>query len=288
MTTDYPTVPMFDGRERELEDRYAGDVRMPERVPWSHMAQDFAVRWGRSNPKDPQPEHVEVLGPSGSGKTYLIGTLLGDRVRVRDTAIVALATKEADATLMRLQLPIVETWRDIQRNRQCIFWPRTELKGTERRAYHERKLYEVLARLWVREANVIVEFDEIGYVESLSRRIKDLVEQYWREARSQKITVMAGKQRPQGAGRSMHSETPLTFMFPPTDEDDLERFAQLMGPRRLWMPIIRGLDNAKREFLVKNFRTGDTFISWIDYPLRPIPRRGRSSGIYGQRRHEQE
>ena len=40
-----------------------------EKHPWSELAQEFAEVWGRADPQDPQPEHVEVLGINGSGKS---------------------------------------------------------------------------------------------------------------------------------------------------------------------------------------------------------------------------
>ena len=32
-----------------------------DRVPWSELAQEFAETWGRADPGNPQPEHVEVI-----------------------------------------------------------------------------------------------------------------------------------------------------------------------------------------------------------------------------------
>ena len=46
----------------ETDTRQEFDIQIPERIPWSQLAQDFAETWGRSDPKDPQPESVEVLG----------------------------------------------------------------------------------------------------------------------------------------------------------------------------------------------------------------------------------
>jgi len=43
---------------------------------------------------------------------------------------------------------------------------------------------ELLSRLWVKDAWVVIAFDEIAYIESLSPEVKDLVSMYWREGRS--------------------------------------------------------------------------------------------------------
>jgi hypothetical protein len=250
-------------------------LAVPERVPWSVLGPHFQADWGRFDPAHPEPEHVEVLGPNGSGKTYLLGTMMGGRIVQRHTAAVGIATKPADRTLTMMGMPVVDDWAGVRRERHCIFWPKTKLVGSARRAYHERKIRELLERMWQPGAHVMVQLDETGYIESLSKDVRDLVQMYWREGRSSDITVLAGKQRPQGALREMHSETWWTAAFRPKDEADLERFAELFGPRREWMPIFRQLDQERREFLIRHSRTGVTFISWVDVPLTPIPRAAR-------------
>jgi nucleoside-triphosphatase THEP1 len=260
------------------------DIQMPERIPWSELRDYFHSAWGRADPADPQPEHMEILGASGSGKTYLIGTVVGERAERRGTAAVLVATKPADETLLKLGWPIVDTWGGVRENRHCIFWPRTSLRGTAKKAYHNQRITDLLHRLWVPDANVIVQFDEIGYLERLSGEMAALVEEYWREARSQKITVMAGKQRPQGANRAMHSESPWTVAFPPADEGDLDRFAELFGPKRIWSEIFRNLDQTRREFLIRHTRTRQTFISWVDIPLRPPRGTGQRPNVWNPRK----
>lgn len=259
------------------------DIVMPERIPWSVLGPHFQSDWGLFDPKHPQPEHVEVLGPNGSGKTYLLGTIMGDRAQARGTAAVCVATKPADATLLQLGWPIVDDWNGVRKNRQCIFWPHTKLTGSARKKYQERKISDLMNRLWRPEAHVMVQFDETGYIESLSRDLRELVQMFWREGRSQDITVLAGKQRPQGTLREMHSESWWTFGFPPGDEADLERFAELFGPKRMWMEVLRNLDPERREFLVKHSRTKATYISWVDTVLKPIvpsQREGAGSQIW--------
>src|SRR6266704_2680842 len=62
-----------------------------------------------------------------------------------------------------------------------VFWPRTRRTGTERRAFHEVKIRGLLDKLWQPQANTIVGFDEVGYVESLSGDMRALVQMYWRD-----------------------------------------------------------------------------------------------------------
>lgn len=241
-----------------------------ERVPWSLLGPEFAATWGRADPGNPQPEHVEIVGMNGSGKTHLLLKILQERDQVRHSYMVLIVTKRSDHVFAKLGWPIVRNVRDVRRYRVCVFWPQTNLIGTQRKAFHESKVYELLAQLWQPDSNRVIAFDEIAYVESLSPRIKDLVAMYWREGRSHGITVVAMKQRPQGAQRDMHSETWWTFAFIPKDHADAERFAELFGSKREWLPVFAQIDADKHEFLVRYTRTRDAFISWVDEPLRPI------------------
>lgn len=243
----------------------------PQRVPWSELGRDVMRAWGRADPADPQPEHLEIVGPSGSGKTYLLATLLQDRYRTRKSAATLICTKPADKVVHQIGWPITDDFDEAARRgwTNFVYWPRTRRMGTDRREFHEQRISHVLNKLWRPNANRIVAFDEVGYVESLSGDVKALVQQYWREARSQGITVAAMKQRPQGALRDMHSETYWTAAFPPKDRSDLERFAELFGHRRDWMPVFNSLDQDRREFILRHSRSREAYISWIDTPLHP-------------------
>jgi hypothetical protein len=83
------------------------------------------------------------------------------------------------------------------------------------------------------------------------------------------ITVLAMKQRPQGALRDMHSETSWTIAFAPKDRGDLERWAELFGARRDWMPVFDSLDPDRHEFIIRHSRSREAYISWVDVELRP-------------------
>lgn len=241
------------------------------RVPWSELGPEFASIWGRAHPEDPQPEHMEIVGMNGSGKTYFLCTVLQERMLVRNTPSIIIATKPADSTLQKLGWPIVRTQREARQHRQLIFWPATTSLGRQRRAEQDEAIYNLLSGLWRPGANTIVAFDEIAYVESLSPDMRDLVEMYWREGRSQGITVVGMKQRPQGANRHMSSESWWTIAYPPKDRQDLERFAELFGAKPTWMPVLESMDAMAHEFLIRNARTGTAYISWIDTELTPIP-----------------
>lgn len=265
----------------------ASVIEIPPRIPWSQLGPEFASVWGRADPADPQPEAMEVLGPNGSGKTHLLATVLQDRARVRNSPAVIIATKPADATLIKLGWPVTDDWADVRKLRQCIFWPRTKAMGTARKSYHDRKIRDLLERLWVPESNTIVAFDDIGYTEKLSGEMRELIEMYWRESRSQGITPVGMKQRPQGANRHMSSETWWTAAFVPKEQLDKERFAEMFGRKQDWMPVFDAIDPDRHEFLFRHTRTRVAYITWIDTPLTPIRRqqRSRTAGeyLYGNR-----
>jgi hypothetical protein len=219
---------------------------------------------------------MEVVGPTGTGKTRFIATVLQERVIVRDTPTVFIATKPADATIMALRWPVTDDWTQLRRKKQVIFWPRTTATGVKRKMYQEAKIRELLEGIWHPGSNTVVTFDEIAYIESLRSpdgraELRELVEMYWREGRSQGVTVVASKQRPQGVGRHMHSESDWTIGFTPKDRADAERMAELFGARRDWLPVFDSMDPDRHEFLIRHNRTRAAYISWVDIPVPERP-----------------
>jgi hypothetical protein len=262
--------------------------RVPERIPWSEIGPDFMARFSRG--KD--PEHMEITGPSGSGKTHLMLTILQDHYRDQEAwrqasgrenikkGGVLVVTKRDDDVFRKLGWPQVQDPGEI-RDTNVIFWPKTGKLGSARREYHDQMITRLLHKLWQPEANTVLAFDEIGYVEGLSGEARATLQQYWREFRSLGGTMLAMKQRPQGALRDMHSETPWTAVFKPKDRADGERFAELLGHRRDWLPVLDDLDREAHEFVLRHAISEEAFISWVDTPLRPqkIRRKGMA-GIY--------
>lgn len=247
------------------------------RAPWSQIWPDFIAAWGYPNGQF-DPEHLEILGPSGSGKTYFEATILQQRVQARNSAVVFVATKPVDATIMKLGWPVVSKWKDVPKHRQVIFWPQTRAVGEDRQRYLEARIYELLVRLWTAKAKVIVVFDEVATVERLSGRLKALVEMYWREARSLGITVVAMKQRGQGVQRDMHSEAAWIAAFKPKHEEDGKYIGSVMGSWRTWLPVLQSLDRDRHEFVLLHSVTGEAVISWVDLPLQPATPERR--GVY--------
>ena len=259
-----------------------GPAAVP-RIPWSRVGLTFAKEWGRPNGKT-MPEHLEILGPSGSGKTFVLKTILRQRVALRKSSVIFLATKPADDTILSLGWPIVDNWRGVEHNEQVIYWPRTRALGARRKAFQAERITDLLDRMWVPDSNRILVFDEIAYVEKLSPELRDTIDTYLREARSQGITLVMGKQRPQGVTREMHAETAWVISFKGRDRNDNERQAELFGSKKEWLPVLESLDTSRHEFLMQYRNTGAAVISWIDAPPpRKSPRNGATVGR--SRRH---
>lgn len=274
---------MSEQDNREPTNGNSGEPVIPERIPWSELAQEFAETWGRADVSDPQPEHVEVIGINGSGKTLWVCKAVQERMIVRRTPVVFLQSKPADDTVMRLGWPVITDGnvRKVRRERWSIYWPQTNATGRARKLYQADKFRDLLNSLWRPNSNIIVVYDDFGYIQELSTSdgepLAPIVQMYLREGRSSGITNVLVKQRPQGARREMHSETQYTIAFAPKDQDDQERFAQLFGNRKLYQPVFDQMDAEKHEFLIKHFKTGATFISWVDTPLRPLKRPERNA-----------
>jgi hypothetical protein len=238
-----------------------------KRVPWSVLGPEFVAKWGRPRGKN-EPEHLEILGPTGSGKTVLLRDIIIERARRRQTHMVFVATKAQDSTVKSLRWPVVDDWKGVTQNPQVVFWPRTKHIGRQRKEYQAAKIEDLLSRLWQPDANTVVIFDEFMYVESLDPELKAILGMYLREGRSHGITVVMGKQRPQGVQRDMHSESDWKFAFRMNDRADNERLAELFGRKQDWIPVIQSLNREKFEFLVQHKMTDTTYISWVDRPVK--------------------
>lgn len=261
-------------QENQASAGSTGSFVPPERLPWSAIGPDFIEAWGHDEAGQLRAEHWEVEGQSGSGKSYAVGTAMQQRAERWGTGIIAVLTKNSDDSLPLLGWPAIADYSELPKYRWVIFHPQTTAQGEEREKFHEAKIYDLLSRLWPAPgelANIVIYFDEIRYLEGLSRRLKKMIRMYWREGRSHGISIIAGAQRPLEMVRDMHSEARWRAVFRPADEADMERFAELLGPPRDWEPVLRSLNKDRHEFVLQNNFTGDVFITWIDTELRPLP-----------------
>lgn len=243
----------------------------PELVPWSELGPEVIEMWGHGADGKMTGEHWEITGQSGSGKSYTEATILQQRARRFNSAEIAIVTKQQDDSIPLLGWPEVSRYSDLRQYRQAVFWPKTRLQGQEREKFHEARIYELLSKLWTPDANVVLAFDEIGYVHDLSHRMRKMIRMYWREGRSHGISILAMKQRPVGVVRDQHSESRWKAVFPPADMGDMKRFAELLGRPADWGPVLDSLDQEQHQFVLRNNFLRQAYITWIDMPLRPLP-----------------
>lgn len=253
--------------------------RPPERVPWSILGPQFALAFGRADPHDPQPEHLAVYGQNGTGKTHAAGVIYQQRAHVTQRPSVIIAHKPIDDTLLKIGFPIVNTWDQLTKkvrdgHMNVIFHPQTRMMGNARKNFYDTRITDALDQFWSSAtpkspANMDLVFDDVGFIEDDLPDTFGRLKQFLREGRAPGFSVGLLKQRVQGGTRLEASETQWTLGFRPKDDDDLERWSQLFGSKRDWMPVFRTLDRVKREFVLKHAVTQQAFISWMDVPLEP-------------------
>lgn len=222
------------------------DVITPQVVAW----EDFERIFSR---EQKQGEHVAIVGQTGSGKSVLglsLSKIIAKR-KARDglpSRVVVFATKPRDATVSALGWPVIKKWPPSYGQEHCIVWPRSGNPETEVKL--QRQVFRPLLNTIYHEGGQTVCIDEAGYFEDAppdGLGLKATIQKYWTSARALNVTLIAGTQRPRNVTRSMWSEPSFIFIFPPDDEDDLIRVAQLSGAKNSVLAIVPQL--GAHEFL---------------------------------------
>lgn len=254
-----------------------------ERVPWEILGPDFIREWGWPNGRY-DPEHLTVYGKTGSGKSYFVTHVLAERARARGSHTVIVATKKADRTLTALGWPVresLDTWPPAYKEHQIIYWARQKGLSVVHRRPQREKVKALMDLLWKKDANIVVYWDELTYVER-DLGLKTELETYYREGRANGITNIASMQRPSNVTRLAHSEAGWTVAFAPKDADDRKRVAEVLGDRARFQVVLDGLDRTRHEFLIRHDLTGEAYISHLPRPGRQRSRRDLpGNGGYG-------
>jgi hypothetical protein len=230
----------------------------PVVMPWEDF-QEFFTKAHR------QGEHCSFVGPTGGGKSTLgleICKMVGAKTGRdgRPSRVTILATKTRDATLQKMTKQgwtVIKKWPPKFGEEHAIVWPRGG-KDVEQKAQQQRIIFRPLLGAIFQEGGQAVYIDEAAYFERATPNglgLSGTLEQIWTEARSNKLTLIAGTQRPVRVSRSMWSEPSWVFIITPEDEDDLKRVAQLSGRKREVLEIVPQLGGY--EFLcVQRQRNG--------------------------------
>lgn len=243
-------------------------------MSWEEIGPEFFQAWGYPRGEF-TPEHLAIYGQTGRGKSHFEKYILMERARLRRSRVVVVATKPADKTLVSTGWPIVSSWppatgwtKDKKKYEQVIYWAKAKGLGRDARDRQTAMVEDLLEQLWVPDANIIVAFDEIAYIEN-ELGLKLQTSRYFREGRALGITVVASTQRPTGVSRYMHSETAWSVFFAPKDEEDTERMAQVAGNKLYYQRALAELDASRFEFLLVHNLTNECVITSL--PKNPEP-----------------
>lgn len=209
-----------------------------EKVSWNRIEEPFIQSWGRTGNRW-EAQHVAILGPTGSGKSYLATHIVKERAERRNAHAVMVITKPGDSTITKVKWPIIREWPPkYYGEERVVFWPKVPTMKEGLKSQRDA-IADMLDDLWRPNANTIVYFDEIAYVE-IDLGLRQQISRAWREARSLGITLVATTQRPRNVSRYMHSEPTWKFSFRFADEDDARRAAEILGNRREFLdPLLR-------------------------------------------------
>lgn len=231
---------------------------MLDTVKWSELEPEFLATWGRPNGRV-EAEHISIVGPTGSGKSKFQTYVVDQRVKLRGSHAMIIATKPADSTLKNMKWPIIRKWPpEYGKHDHFILWPPSPRNAYEARRVQVEAIHTALTDIWQENSNTIVVFDEIAYIEQ-ELKLKTLIERYWREARSIGISIIATTQRPRNVTRYMWSEPSWIIAFRPDDEDEALRVGEIIGGKRIYKDALLSLE--RHQFIIINRKEREAFVS---------------------------
>lgn len=242
-----PKLPDFSGATRE---KVAG--QSIERIPWAVFDTSY-FDWR-------QGEHVTFIGPTDYGKSTLAMAILRHREYV-----VFFASKPQDPALDQLiqegyvrtaswpppprqienpgedQMPqrihpFYRAWFDTQApttpplitepEPKILLWP--DASDPARSIHVQREVFEKALLDIFHAGGYAVHFDEAAYM-ARKLRLADLMETYWQQARSMRISISAATQRPADIPLEAYDQATHLFLARNRDANAQKRLGEIGG-----------------------------------------------------------
>lgn len=226
-------------------------------VSWNAVAPDFMEAWN-------QAEQLILLGKTGRGKTTFATDVLDRRAEQRKASVCSFVTKKQDQTsedLLAREWHRIMEWPPNYAQRKAgriILWP-NYTKPSTYPAYARPTFLHALDEI-MEEGNWTLYLDEASYmVESL--KLRTSMDEFFTQSRSNRITLMAGSQRPVWVSRSALSQHAWVCTFRIGDTDDARRAGEVIGDRQRFTPVIQSL--GPHQFLLVNTLTDEGIVSEV-------------------------
>jgi hypothetical protein len=221
-------------------------------VPWDKFVKEWT--WN-------QGEHLLVVGDTGQGKTTIQSRLLDKR-----EFVVIFVTKTHDDTITREYRDrgyrIIEDWDDVPNEydevrkrvlpyKKLLLWPKPEKDLRITKAKQRVVFRKALNSIFLERGWTVVLDEEHYMVQSL--KLGEEVETYHHQARSSKITVVDGIQRPAWVPVITYGSATHGFIAKVTNRDDMKRLSNLGGVDHKLLESVLA-DLPRHQYLVVNTR----------------------------------